>query len=622
MQRIEIKSLLLQNFKGIAKMDMRFAPDQTDVAARNGSGKTTLMYAFWWVLGLDVPDVIPTIDNKEIHNLETSVTAMIKADYEYVLKRVQTEIWKVNRATGIEEKHSNECVYYIDDVEFTLRNYKEKLSALFGFPYDKLEMLTTKDYFNTDKTPKWTWAARRKELNDITRTAELLKTLIEKNEYSLIADDIRKGFATNEIRNAKKKALKGISDDKDRNITLIEDKQNDIAKYAAIDFVTLEAQKAGYEAKITELSLSIAKADEDSEQAQTAAKLNALITERTQLAVADQNERTKLKNIADTYKLKKQAIKRYAEDVKLKIVDIDALTRRLDEKQHLQWQGETTCPTCGQALPSERIEETKHQFGIAVETDIKNLKTQIEKGKATNDSIDTELIGLRKQYAEYESEESLALAELDNFTPNPRIAVLDGEITVLKAIQSGAVDNSTGVKKAELGELQAHLGEIQSQLAYKQVLADLKVRVEELKAANLELTDKEMTLKATIQQLDAYVTESVSLITDTINELFGGGVSFALFTENYAGAESELKETCVCMYNGKLYSSMSTGEQFIANLIVTQALQRAYGVNLPIFCDKAECFTEEIIADQQIITLTAVKGKRLDNCIRIQRETV
>ena len=618
MQRIEIKSLSLQNFKGIAKMDMRFAHDRTDVAARNGSGKTTLMYAFWWVLGLDVPDVIPTIDNKEIHNLETSVTAVIKADYEYVLKRIQTEIWKVNRATGIEEKHSNECVYYIDDVEFTLRNYKEKLSALFGFPYDKLEMLTNKDYFNTDKAPKWTWQARRKELNDISGTAELLKGLTEKSKYCLIADDIRKGFATAEIRKAKMKALKGISDDKEHNITLIEDKQNDIAKYGAINFAALEAQKAGYEAKITEISLSIAKADEGGEQAQIAAKLSALVSEKTQLAVADQNERVRLKNVADTFTLKKHGIKNYAEDIKRRIVDIDELTRRLDEKQQLQWQGETICPTCGQALPSERIEEAKHQFGIAVETDIKNLKTQIEKGKATNDGIDTELIGLRKQYAEYESEESLALAELDNFTPNPRIAVLDGEIAVLQAMQSGAADNSTGVKKAELGELRAHLGEIQSQLAYKQVLADLKVRVEELKAANLELTDKEMTLKTTIQQLDAYVTESVSLVTDTINALFSSGVSFALFTENYAGAESELKETCVCMYNGKLYSSMSTGEQFIANLIVTQALQRAYGVNLPIFCDKAECFTEELIADQQIITLTAVKGKLLDNCICIK----
>ena len=34
--------------------------------AENGSGKSTFMYAFQWVLGHNVSDVIPMINNKEI----------------------------------------------------------------------------------------------------------------------------------------------------------------------------------------------------------------------------------------------------------------------------------------------------------------------------------------------------------------------------------------------------------------------------------------------------------------------------------------------------------------------------------------------------------------------------
>jgi DNA repair exonuclease SbcCD ATPase subunit len=148
---------------------------------------------------------------------------------------------------------------------------------------------------------------------------------------------------------------------------------------------------------------------------------------------------------------------------------------------------------------------------------------------------------------------------------------------------------------------------------------DLKERVAELKEKNRELTDKEMVFKAAIKQLDAYVSEQVRLVTDTINGLFDDGVSFALFSENYAGAESELKETCVCMYNGKVYSSLSTGERFVANLKVTQALQRAYGVRLPLFCDNAECCTRGFSGEQQIITLLAVSDRELDNCIQVQK---
>ena len=170
-------------------MDIAFESGFNIVAAKNGAGKTTLMYAWLWALGLDVPDVIPKIDNQELHNLETKVTAVISCgDYDYKLCRTQTEEWKTNRATGLEEKHTNKCTYSIDDVEFTFSVYKEKLAAWLGVGYAQIELLSNKDYFNTDKPPKWTWVARRKELFDLTGAAELLKGLSEKSDYELIAD--------------------------------------------------------------------------------------------------------------------------------------------------------------------------------------------------------------------------------------------------------------------------------------------------------------------------------------------------------------------------------------------------------------------------------------------------
>ncbi len=620
MKEITLKSLSIQNFKGIRQMDIAFESGFNIVAAKNGAGKTTLMYAWLWALGLDVPDVIPKIDNQELHNLETKVTAAISCgDYDYKLCRTQTEEWKTNRATGLEEKHTNKCTYSIDDVEFTFSVYKEKLAAWLGVGYAQIELLSNKDYFNTDKPPKWTWAARRKELFDLTGAAELLKGLSEKSDYELIADDLKKGFSATDIRKSKMKSLKSLNDEKERNVTLIEDKQNDIAKYGAIDFAALWAQKEGYEAQITELNLNIAKAEDCADKEQLKVKLNNLIAERTQLMLSDKNNMAKLKNEADGIAIKKQNIEHRANAIKAQITDVTALERQLEEKRSLKWSGATKCPTCGQDLPHEQVESARKKFEEAVAADIQILDEAIKKAQTKNTEIEAELGELRKKYAALDSDESLAIAELDNFVPNKRIAAIGGEIEALKAQLACLPTNINEEANKALQAAKTRLSEITAQLAYKQVVEDLKERVKALKEKNRELTDKEMILKAAIRQLDDYVSEQVRLVTDTINGLFDDGVSFALFSENYAGAESELKETCVCMYKGKVYSSLSTGERFVANLKVTQALQRAYGVNLPLFCDNAECCTRGFAGEQQIIALLAVSDKELENCIQVQK---
>ena len=623
MTTVTIKSMALENFKGIARMDRAFDCKRENVAAKNGSGKTTLMYAWYWVLGMDVPEVIPKLENQELHNLETKVTVALDVDgYEYRLCRTQTEEWKTNRATGIEEKHTNKSAYAIDDVEFTLTNYKAKLSALFGVSYDKLEMLTNKDYFNTDKPSKWTWTARRKELFDLTGATELVKGLADKSDYELIADDLKKGFSTSEIRKAKMNALKATSNDKDRNLTVIAEKQNDIAKYGAIDFAALEAQKAGYEAQITELNLLTIKAEESGETAQLRAKTDALIAERAQLVLADNNERIRLKNAVDGITLQKKRMERYAAELKSQRIDVEALFARLLDKRASKWQGDTVCPTCGQPLPTEKVEQAKRSFELMRAQDVQMLEERIAKGKTLNDGINAELKELRQNYEELQSDEGIALAELDNFTPNPRIAALDAEIPALKAQAAGVSAHTDAANNEALTVAKTRLSEIIEQLAYKRIIEDLRTRVEELKVLNRKMTDTEMVLKGAIAQLDAYVAEQVGLVTESINGLFDGGVSFALFSENYAGAESDLKETCVCMYAGKTYAAMSTGERFIANLRVVQALQKAYGVNLPLFCDNAECFTGEINDERQIVTLSAVPTVALENCIRVQKDNL
>ncbi len=108
MKRVTIQRIEINNFKGIARLTRNFDAQREVIEAETGSGKTTIMYAWLWVLGADVPDVIPTFDNCEVHKLETSVEVTVLIDgLTYVLKRVQTEEWKINRDTECEEKTTN-----------------------------------------------------------------------------------------------------------------------------------------------------------------------------------------------------------------------------------------------------------------------------------------------------------------------------------------------------------------------------------------------------------------------------------------------------------------------------------------------------------------------------------
>ena len=83
---------------------------------------------------------------------------------------------------------------------------------------------------------------------------------------------------------------------------------------------------------------------------------------------------------------------------------------------------------------------------------------------------------------------------------------------------------------------------------------------------------------------------------------------------NYNGS---LEESCICLYNNKRYSSLSTGEKNTANMEVIKTLQESYNVNIPIFSDNAEANTIPYETDRQVVEFYAKAGTHLENCTKI-----
>ncbi len=624
MSKVILKKLTLTNFKGIATGEIVFDPIKKTIVAENGSGKSTFMLAYFWLLGMNVGDVIPSIDNKELHELTTKVVGeIIVDDLSYKLECEQNEIWKVNKDTNIREKNGNKSKYSIDDNGFTLTEYKLKLSEIIGLSeYEKLIMLSDKDFFNSN-TSKWGWANRRQELFNLCKVNDVLSPIIEKEQYRLIKDEIKKGYSAQEIKKTIKKNIKGYQENKDRNEILIKEKNEEIALYSNYDFISLEKQKKELQDTMSSLTLENIKQNTETYLNKKILEKDNLVSEITKLQIKETTQKNDLQqqvnknySLLNDYKSKGE---RLNDDLKNYKLQVDNFKLKIVELEKSHDDLETNCPVCKQMLPKDNIEQKKQEMLTHKNELLSKYNNSIIDIETKMNTITTELKNLREKFVDTKSQYDESKKQLDEFVSDEKLVEMKSElgklnleITELRMKeQREFVGNENGSK---LSELEKELSSINDKLAYKTVTNNIKNKIDALRDELQNLTDQEIIAKSKLKQLDAYIKETTSLVNETINSKFSNGVSFSLFDEVYDG-ESDFKETCICMWNGK--TQMSTGEQYFANLEVVKTLQREYGVDLPIWLDNAEAVTIEYFAQQQIIELFAKKGEKL-NVLKIE----
>ncbi len=626
MSKVLVKSIDLTNFKGFAKLHKDFDKTKETIMAENGQGKTTLKDAFFWVLGFNhIGNVIPSKDNKEIPNLEIKATLILDIDgVEYVLDRTQREVWKTNKDTGVDEKMNNESIYSMDGIEYIYKNYKAKIGELFGVDYEKLLMLSEKEFFNSNTT-KWGWAERRRTLFELCDINNILKDLVENEEYSLIKEDVRKGYSTTEIKKSIAKEQKGYKEEKERNLILVSDKQNDLSKYNSVDFESIDREKTEIENKITELSLQSAKQKVNSAIAELEKEKSDKEIALSRLKVEDIHSKSDIENKSSLIQSELKKLSSRAEDVKEDIriekVRVESYEKQKTDAENSQWNGSLICPTCKQPLPETMIETAKSNFELEKTNKLNKLEEQIKNSKSFIDSSEKQLDQMRENYKILRGQYDDYQVELTNFVGNPNIAIIESEIESIKSqinniLKESQVDKPNDVL---IDEYKDKLKVLNEQLSFRKIIQLTTDKIEELRNRNLELTDKEMLCKTKIKQLDAYIQAQVKLVTDIVNSKFENGVSFSLFNELYANSEHEVSEECICVLNGKTYDEMSYGEKFIADLEVTKTLQREHKVNIPLFLDNAECVTRDYFAEQQLIELFASRNKFIDG---IKIETI
>jgi hypothetical protein len=155
----------------------------------------------------------------------------------------------------------------------------------------------------------------------------------------------------------------------------------------------------------------------------------------------------------------------------------------------------------------------------------------------------------------------------------------------------------------DTSDLETELAEKRKALAVSQSYEQIMRRVEELKAEEKELASLYEQEEYKDNLLKQFSLSKIQRITDVVNSKFTLA-KFELFAVLING---EIKETCVTLYDGAPYGAgLNTGMEMLVDVDIASTFQQYYGVNYPIWVDKAESCRYPVIGafgPEQIIML-------------------
>lgn len=668
MKKIEVREIRLTDFKGQSEKKIEFG-HRTVVSGKNGCGKTTLADAFMWVFCdkdyslKSNPDIRPD-DGRE---------CLPRVDIDLVIDGKPVSVAKFQKRTESKPKDgkpgkvalSNK--YEINGVPKAERDFKADLKER-GFDFDNFLMLSHMEIFTDLKD-----ADARKILFSMSDGAgktdlEIVKTVPDCAELVPLletykADEI-KAMNSATLKKAEEQ-LKAIPN----QIIGMEQAKVDV------DVAELELQKNALQEQISDLEKQIAQAGNE-KAGEIKAELAGLRTKLLEIdskAKADLLEQkssvcNKVSTLELDRNIKTSELNRKASALEYLRAQKKDLLEKLQNARtqypkikDAEWDNtvleniesetfkdtETICPTCGQNLPPEQIEQLKSRFEQKKQERInQQLKAKEEWEQDKKRKLDEVIQTGNKASAgmkEAHKQEEILTSEISKLTDELEqiIASLNVENKNMESIP----EKPDFSENAEYQQILTTIKEKEQELnslddgeeAKKQLSEQLSGKKQELAAVNqkigesnnnvrideqigkLEASRKEYSQKKADAQMILDELKSLSMakntaLEDAVNQYFDE-VKVKLFDTQKNG---EVVDTCIWYVQDKdgnwkkLIGNANTALMMKGKIAIMDGLQKFYGVSYPIFVD---CATEldnsslaSIKADAQLIFLKVAEG--------------
>lgn len=671
--QIILKSLHIENFKGIKSLDVAFGA-KTKIKGQNAAGKTTIFDAFTFLLfnknstGEEKFNVRPLdADGNRIDNVEIKVVAVLDIDGKEVeLSKKQVQNWVKKRGTDTAVLQGNVNSFEIDGYPKSEADYKAYISGLVA--EDLFKMLTNPQYFSGMK-----WKDQRDILMKFVSGISDVELAQGNPEFADLLPELGKAPSTDDIQ---KKFAKALSEWKKKQAE-IPVRIDELSKsLVQIDVAEQDLAKSDLERRIAEIDAKIAVprsavSDLKSEEMQLQfdmsgimQTMNNMLKDRRRNLENSKDEASKVFTNAHD---KISANNKQIENNKLAIEAAEKRRSELgteynaekaktfDETPYLfheeEWQfdeNSTICKSCGQTLPTDKIEQikadfearkakakadaekrladAKDRFVVQHNSDLEEIKAYgfkqkdiIEDLTAKNEVYQAEIEALKKQEQEALAKQNELAKQLEEL-PAEADYLQNAEYVELKARHDEVVaeiakadslghDELIAQFEDEKKELQAELDSVKAEIAKASKNVEIEERIGALEAEQKEVGQKVADQEKMLYLLESFIRVKMLKISDSINQHFKT-VNFKLFEMQLNGG---MKECCECTVNGVPYSTLNSGHRIVAGLDIIQSLSELYGATAPIFIDNAESLNEFNVPDMaaQMILLAVSDDKEL-----------
>lgn len=630
MRAIKINRLTLENFKCHRLLNLVLDGRPVSIYGDNATGKTSIYDALTWLLfgkdsmgnGEKNIDIKPLDANGEVrdHEAITSVEAEFAVDGEVItFRRTYREVWATRRGTGIPVYEGNTSDYFVSGIPMKKNAYDSAIKELVS--EELFRMLTSVSYFASGMK----WQERRAVLFDMAGTLTDKEIMASNPQFAELLDSLGK-HSLSEYKTKLLHERKGQTGVRDDTPTRINECQRTLQDISGIDFAAARAEEQEFTAKRDGIQVQLMAMEQDSVLEKKRLDLREAKFERDQLEARNRAHRegqrstgrglSYLHNEISREKSRIESNRNFLKGVKSSIARYDkGIQNSRDE--YVQVNGEAfaggICPTCGQPLPFEQLQEATRIFNLKKEERLaeiiqkaNSLKAEKQQAEGRVQEIEQEISQREANIRELEKQLQDAQSVTVTITDLPEyadgIAAANAKVNALQTEISGLVADSSKVReqlRSDLAAINDQLRFVKGVIAKEAIKAQTEKRIEELKAdaknaaAALEIIEKMLYM------MEEFTRFKAKFVENSINDLFRVA-TFRLFREQANGG---LEERCDVVYDGVPFMGLNNGMKVNVGIDIINALSRHYGVTVPLFVDNAEAVTRLEECNAQVIRL-------------------
>lgn len=644
---MKLLTLTLKNFKGIKQFSLDTQGGNVSIYGDNATGKTTLADAFMWLLfdkdssnrkDFEIKTLGP--DGEPEHGLEHTVEAVLELEdgSRLALKKVYMEKWTKKRGSATAEFTGHTTDHYIDGVPVKKKEYDEKIAEIADEQIFRL--LTDPTYFNQQLH----WQKRRELLLEVCGDISDAEVIASSDTLADLAE-ILGNRTIEEHRKVIAERRKRINQELERIPVRIDEATRAMpeadgdrdALQAEIDRLTeqkraLEAElsRIDYGAQVTELQRQVAQIE-----IQILQLRQNLVAETDRALRAERARLDEVTERADALRREVRRLRQESQDAQRRA---ESIRRQMDSLREAWYQVrdrqptlsvDEVCPTCGQALPAERIADAREkaiaEFNARKAAELERIQSEGKALKAQLDDLQEEQERLARQIEAKEAEaarleqEAAAIqeriAQLRAAAPDPSQHPEYQRLAAEKAKLHRQIDelreSSAGIKAAvqeEIARVDSQLSALRQQLARTEQREALLKRIEELKAEERRLAAEYEELERQLYLTEQFIRTKVRLLEDKINSRFKLA-RFKLFNVLINGG---VEECCETTFQGVPYSNLNNGARLNIGLDIINTLAEHFGFAPPVWLDNAESVTDILpTRGQQIRLVVSAADKQL-----------